>query len=70
MLLTEWNWDDALAVREEEGREKVYQDKLEIAKKLLKKRWSVEETVETVELDVETVRKLSGEGRSGLYPVG
>ncbi|MDR1949740.1 MAG: hypothetical protein LBQ38_10130 [Spirochaetaceae bacterium] len=21
MLLTEWNWDDALAVREEEGRE-------------------------------------------------
>jgi flagellar biosynthesis/type III secretory pathway protein FliH len=29
MLLTEWNWDDALAVREEEGREEGRKEGLE-----------------------------------------
>ncbi len=26
MLFTEWNWDDALAVRYEEGREEGYEE--------------------------------------------
>ncbi|MDR1506360.1 MAG: hypothetical protein LBI67_04595, partial [Treponema sp.] len=29
MLLTEWNWDDALAVREEEGRQEGIEQGLE-----------------------------------------
>jgi hypothetical protein len=32
MLLTEWNWDDALAVRWEEGREETLHDVLELLK--------------------------------------
>ncbi|MDR1389329.1 MAG: hypothetical protein LBJ31_05070, partial [Treponema sp.] len=30
MLLTEWNWDDALAVREEEGRQEGREEGLEM----------------------------------------
>jgi hypothetical protein len=50
--------EEGVLVGREEEREKVYQDKLEIAKKLLKRCWTIEETAETVELDIETVRKL------------
>jgi predicted transposase YdaD len=39
----------------EEGREK---GREEIARKLLRKGWSIEDTAETAELDIETVKSL------------
>ncbi|MDR2363802.1 MAG: Rpn family recombination-promoting nuclease/putative transposase [Spirochaetaceae bacterium] len=54
--------DEGILIGREKGREeergKAYQDKLEIARKLLKKCWSVEETAETTDLDIETIRNL------------
>jgi hypothetical protein len=58
MLMTEWNWDDAFAVQREEGRE-------EVARNLLKKGWSVEETAETAELDPQRVQALYMSLQSG-----
>ena len=65
MLLTEWNWDDALAVRWEEGREWGLQQGLEqgreeIARNALSKGMSPEAVGEITGLDSETIRKLSG----------
>jgi predicted transposase/invertase (TIGR01784 family) len=54
--------DEGILIGTEKGRDeerkKAYRDKLEIARKLLKKCWSVEETAETTELDIETIRNL------------
>ena len=43
MLLTEWNWDDALAVRYEEGREEGEEKGQEYVVGLLEQGFSLEE---------------------------
>jgi len=54
MLMTEWNWDDALAVRYEEGqRESTY----EIARNLLAMGISNEQIAEGTGLSLETVNE-------------
>ena len=67
MLMTEWNWDDALAVRYEEGHEDGWEEgredeKLEIARNLLAKGSSLEFVQEITGLDMDTIEGL----RSGL----
>jgi hypothetical protein len=51
MLMTEWNWDDALAVRYEEGKE-------DVAMNALIKGASVEFVKEITGFDDDTIRKL------------
>jgi len=62
MLMTEWNWDDALAVRYEEGREDGLEEgrkeKLEIARNLLAKGSTPEFVHEITGLDMETIENL------------
>jgi predicted transposase/invertase (TIGR01784 family) len=59
MLMTEWNWDDALAVRFEEGYEEGREDKQEeIARKALAKGLSIEIIHDITGLDDEAIRKL------------
>jgi hypothetical protein len=55
MLMTEWNWDDALAVRYEEGLEEA---KTNIARNLLAKGSSLEFVQEITGLDMETIEGL------------
>ena len=55
MLMTKWNWDDALAVRYEEGRET---EREEIARNALMKGASVEFVKKITGFDDETIRKL------------
>jgi predicted transposase/invertase (TIGR01784 family) len=55
MLMTEWNWDDALAVRYEEGREE-RQD--EIARNLLVEGVSIDIIEKTTGLDIDAIKKL------------
>ena len=55
MLITEWNWDDALAVRFEEGRE-------EIARSALAEGASFEFVQKITGLDTETIKNLSAKG--------
>jgi hypothetical protein len=55
MLTTEWNWDDALAVRFNEGRE-------EIARNALVKGISPDAVSEITGLDIEMIKKLAGHG--------
>jgi len=55
MLMTEWNWDDALAVRFEEGREEGRED---VARKALMKGLSIEFVKEITGFDDETIRRL------------
>jgi hypothetical protein len=43
MLLTEWNWEDALAVREEEGREEGMEKGQNMVLELVKQGYSVEQ---------------------------
>ena len=52
MLMVEWNMDDALAVRYEEGRE-------EVAQNMLQKGFSHEQIAELCNLDIKRVRELS-----------
>jgi hypothetical protein len=52
MLLTEWNWDDALAVREEEGRE-------EVARNALLEGASIEFVQKITGLDFESIRRIA-----------
>jgi hypothetical protein len=54
MLLTEWNWDDALAVREEEG---VEQGREEAAKNLFDFGMSPEWIAEALRLPLNTVQQ-------------
>ncbi|MDR1412057.1 MAG: hypothetical protein LBI91_07615, partial [Spirochaetaceae bacterium] len=69
MLMTEWKLEEALMVEREEGLEEGMEKGRaqgreegmeEIARTLLKKGWSIEETAETVKLGIERVRALSG----------
>jgi hypothetical protein len=55
MLYTEWNMDDALAVRYEEGQEEA---KESIARNLLAKGSSPEFVSDITGLDVETIENL------------
>jgi hypothetical protein len=56
MLLTEWNWDDALAVREEEGRE---EGREEVARNALLEGASIEFVQKITGLDFETIRRIA-----------
>jgi len=71
MLYTEWNWDDALAVRYEEGHEDGleagieqglekgrFNEKLEIARNLLAKGSTFEFVRDITGLDMETIESL------------
>jgi predicted transposase YdaD len=63
MLMTEWNWDDALAVRYEEGHEDGWEEgredeKLEIARNALAKGSSPEFVHEITGLDMDTIEGL------------
>jgi predicted transposase YdaD len=66
MLLTEWNWYDAFIIQREEGRE---ESRESIARNLLKKGWSPEETTKTTEMDLEKVRSLAASLLSGKNQV-
>ena len=55
MLMTEWNWDDALAVRYEEGRGI---EREEIARNALAEGASVEFINKITGLDTETIMTL------------
>jgi predicted transposase YdaD len=74
MLMTEWNWDDALAVRynegweggEAKGREEGWQEgreegREEIVKNALSKGMTPDAVSEITGLDLETIKKLAGE---------
>jgi predicted transposase/invertase (TIGR01784 family) len=63
MLMTEWNWDDALAVRYEEGLEQGWEEgeenkALEIARNALAKGLPTEVVVEITGLSQEEIEKL------------
>jgi hypothetical protein len=67
MLLTEWNWDDALAVQREEGREEGLEKgreegektkALETAKNALQEGLAIELVRKITGLDLETVNNL------------
>jgi hypothetical protein len=55
MLMTEWNWDDALAVRFEEGRE---EGLIETARKALASGATAEFVHNITGLDMETIQNL------------
>ena len=55
MLMTEWNWDDALAVRFEEGREEGRED---VARNALAEGASIEFVSRITGLDMEAVKTL------------
>jgi hypothetical protein len=64
MLLTEWNWDDALAVREEEGVERGREEGREegreqVAKNALLEGVPVELVQKITGLDGETIRGIA-----------
>jgi hypothetical protein len=74
MLITEWNWDDALAVRysegweggREEGREEGLEEgweksREEVAKTALSKGMAPDTISEITGLDFEMIKKLTGE---------
>jgi len=67
MLYTEWNWDDALAVRYEEGQEEGIEKgreegkieaNIKIARNLLAKGSTLEFVQKITGLDIETIQKL------------
>ena len=63
MLLTEWNWDDALAVRYEEGKEDGREEGLEkgrekVARNALAEGVSIEIVKKITGFDDESIRKL------------
>ena len=58
MLMTEWNWDDALAVRYEEGRE---EEREKNARNALAKGYPIEEISDITGLDLDTIKSLSKE---------
>ena len=60
MLTTEWNWDDALAVRYEEGLEKgIEEGREEVARKALAEGATIEFVQKITGLDVETIKRLA-----------
>lgn len=63
MLITEWNWDDALAVRFKEGWEKgEAKRQIEIAQNALEEGASPEFVQKITGLDFETVKSLYDQG--------
>jgi predicted transposase YdaD len=59
MLYTEWNWDDALAVRYEEGLEDgLEKAKENIARNLLAKGSTIEFVRDITGLDIETIKNM------------
>jgi len=63
MLMTEWNWDDALEVRYEEGMEDGLEKgreerEFEIARKLLVEGTTPEFIQKITSLDIETITNL------------
>jgi predicted transposase YdaD len=61
MLITEWNWDTALAVRERDGKKKGLEEgKKEDAKNALKEGLSVEVVQKITGLDIGTIKQLEG----------
>jgi predicted transposase/invertase (TIGR01784 family) len=66
MLMTEWNWDDALAVRFEEGLEKGLEEGLEkglekVARNALAKGMPLDAIGEITGLDITTLERLAGQ---------
>jgi hypothetical protein len=64
MLFTEWNWDDALAVRFEEGREEGWEKgreegREEIARNALMEGFPIETIQKMTGLDIETIRNIA-----------
>jgi predicted transposase/invertase (TIGR01784 family) len=60
MLFTEWNWDDALAVRFEEGREEGREEGMEeIARNALMEGLSTETIQKITGLDIEAIRHIA-----------
>jgi len=59
MLLTEWNWDDAKEVWQEEAREEGREQIREIARNLLAKGNAPEYVQEITGLDLETIMEIS-----------
>jgi len=55
ILMTEWNWDDALAVRYEEGME---EGREEIARNALAEGVSIEIIQKITGLDMDTIKSL------------
>ena len=61
MLMTEWNWDDALAFRYEEGREEGREEGIvSVARKALSKGFSLETIQEITGFDLETIKNIKG----------
>jgi predicted transposase/invertase (TIGR01784 family) len=61
MLITEWNWDEALAVRYREGREEGKEEgKEEIARNALAEGMSPEAISRITGLDITTIKRLGG----------
>ena len=59
MLLTEWNWDDALDVRYEEGLEEgLEKGKLEIARKMKNSGMPFSEIAEYTGLPLKTIEQI------------
>jgi len=70
MLMTEWNWDDALAVRYEEGHEAGWEEgrsdeKLEIARNLLAEGSTLEFVQKITRLSMSEIENLSLVGNDG-----
>jgi len=62
MLLTEWNWDDALTVRYEEGLEQGLEQGLEkTARNALAKGYSFEQIHDITGLDLEAIAQLQSD---------
>jgi hypothetical protein len=60
MLLTEWNWEDALQVRWEEGREEGMEERdMAIAKNALSEGASLEFVRKITGLDIQTITQLA-----------
>jgi predicted transposase/invertase (TIGR01784 family) len=60
MLMTEWNWDDALAVRYEEGREEGREKNMIItAQRAIEKGLPFDMIHEITGLDLETIKNLA-----------
>ena len=61
MLMTEWNWDDALAVRYEEGMEDGQE---EVALNALIEGLPIEIIQKITGLDMETVKEIQATGQT------
>ena len=60
MLMTEWNWDDALAVRYEEGRE---EGREEIARNALSEGVPIELVSKITGFDLDILKSIQARGK-------